>query len=197
MTSARVLWGLLVLTVLTTGLVGSYLSLRPAGQTGPAAPAASPRDGFVLRMHKSPRPLPEVYFEDRQGGKRNLSQFGGKVVLLNVWATWCTPCREEMPALDRLQQKLGGPDFEVLALSIDSAGAQVVKRFYEETGVRSLAIYVDPTMRATSTLGAVGIPTTLLIDQQGREVGRRTGPAEWDGPQAVRVIEDFLKEGKP
>lgn len=197
MTAARLLWGLLGLVALTVGAVGAYFSLRPASQAEPAAPAASPRGGFVFRILESPRPLPELTFEDGQGGKRSLSEFGGKVVLLNVWATWCAPCREEMPALDRLQQKLGGPGFEVLALSIDSAGAPAVKRFYEDMGVRSLAIYIDSTMRATATLAAVGVPTTLLIDRQGREIGRRTGPAEWDGPQAVRMFEDYLKEGKP
>lgn len=151
----------------------------------------------MFRIHDAPRQLPELPFEDGEGRKRTLAQFRDKVVLLNIWATWCAPCREEMPALDRLQRNHGGPDFEVVALSIDSAGASVVKRFYEEVGVRSLAIYIDPTMRTTATLAAVGVPTTLLIDRQGRELGRRTGPAEWDGPQSVAIIEEYLKDRKP
>ena len=95
--------------------------------------------------------MPELVFEDDKGRKRVLSEFRDKIVLLNIWATWCVPCREEMPALDRLQQKRGGPGFEVLALSIDSGGAAAVRRFFDEIGIRSLAIYVDPAMRATSS----------------------------------------------
>lgn len=151
--------------------------------------------GPPFRTHAAPRPVAELAFEDAQGRRRTLSEFRGKLVLLNVWATWCVPCREEMPALDRLEQKLGGPDFEVLALSIDSGGAASVKQFYEETGVRSLAIYVDPTMRAAPTLGTVGVPTTLLIDRKGREVGRRSGPAPWDGAQAAAAIARYMKQG--
>ena len=193
MISARAWWGLVGIVTLAVAAAGAYFSVRPAGQ-GEPAPASSAAHGFVLRVNQAPRALPELAFEDGEGRKRSLSEFGGKVVLLNLWATWCTPCRKEMPALDRLQQKLGGPEFEVLALSIDVAGAPAVKRFYEETGVRSLAVYVDPTTQASTALGTVGIPTTLLIDRQGREIGRRTGPAEWDGPEAVRLIEGHLKD---
>ena len=193
MISARALWGLVGIVTLAVAAAGAYFSMRPAGQ-GASAPASSAARGFAFPINDAPRALPELEFQDGEGRKRSLSDFGGKVVLLNVWATWCTPCREEMPALDRLQQKLGGPGFEVLALSIDSAGAPAVKRFYEEIGVRSLAIYIDPTTRASSSLGVVGVPTTLLIDRQGREIGRRTGPAEWDGAQAVRMFEEYLKE---
>lgn len=189
---ARALWTSIGVLALATGALGAYLSMRPASLEPPPLTRAS--GASVLRIHDAPRPLPELVFQDGEGSKRSIAQFAGKVVLLNVWATWCAPCREEMPALDRLQGKLGGRGFEVVALSIDAAGASVVKRFYEEVGVRSLAIYVDPTMRATATLAAVGVPTTLLIDRQGRELGRRTGPAEWDGPRSVRVIEDHLED---
>jgi hypothetical protein len=102
-----------------------------------------------------------------------------------------------MPALDQLQQKLGGPGFEIVALSIDAGGAAAVKQFYDEIGIRALAIYVDPASRGMGALGLVGIPTTLLIDRQGREVARRTGPAEWDGAEAVRMIEGYLGGAKP
>ena len=153
------------------------------------------QDRSVLRIHDAPRALPDVAFEDGEGRKRALSQFRGKALLLNVWATWCAPCREEMPALDRLQLKLGGPSFEVLALSIDTGGTAAVKAFYDEVGVRSLALYADPTMRATAALGAMGVPTTLLIDAQGRELGRHTGPARWDDPEVMRKIERHSRGG--
>jgi thiol-disulfide isomerase/thioredoxin len=189
----RVLWASAGLAALVVGALGTYLSLRSADDKKPAVPAAG---ASLLRIHDAPRALPDIAFEDAEGRKRTLSQFRGKVVLLNVWATWCAPCREEMPALDRVQQKLGGPGFEVLALSIDTGGAPAVKRFYDEIGVRSLAVYVDPTMRATAALGAMGVPTTLLIDDNGREIGRHTGPAQWDGPEAMRTIERHLNGGR-
>ena len=190
--AARIAWALLGVLVLAAGALGAYLSTRPSAKTEPA-----PRNGFVFRAHAAPRPMPELVFEDGRGARRTLAGFKNKVVLLNVWATWCVPCREEMPALDRLQQKLGGPDFEVLALSIDAGGAAAVKQFYDEIGIRSLGIYVDPASRAMGSLGLVGIPTTVLIDRQGREIGRRTGPAEWDGAEAIRMFEGYLNEAKP
>jgi thiol-disulfide isomerase/thioredoxin len=190
--TARIGWALLGALALAAGAVGAYFSTRPASRGEPASEGA-----FVLRVHDAPRPVPGLAFQDAQGRSRALADFRHKVVLLNIWATWCAPCREEMPALDRLQRKLGGPGFEVLALSIDSGGAAAVKRFYDEIGIRSLAIYVDPSARATSTLAAMGVPTTLLIDRQGREIGRRTGPEQWDGPEAVRMIEGHLNRTKP
>lgn len=193
--SPRAVWGLVGAVALAAGGAGAYLSLHLADEGRPVD-ASSPAHGSVLRLHGSSRALPDIAFEDAEGRRRTLSQFGGKVVLLNIWATWCAPCREEMPALDRVQQKLGGPDFEVLALSIDTGGIAAVKRFYDEIGIRSLALYVDPTMRATATLGAMGVPTTLLIDRQGREIGRHTGPAQWDGPDVERKIERHLNAGK-
>jgi thiol-disulfide isomerase/thioredoxin len=110
------------------------------------------------------------------------------VVLLNLWATWCAPCRKEMPELDRLQAELGSERFEVVALAVDRAGAEGARKFLAETRVKSLALYVDQTARAGTLLKAIGLPTTILIDAQGREVGRLTGPAVWDSAEAKRLI---------
>ncbi|MGD9724792.1 MAG: TlpA family protein disulfide reductase [Alphaproteobacteria bacterium] len=143
-------------------------------------------------VHDAPKPLPELQFKDANGGDRNLGGFHGKVVLLNLWATWCAPCRREMPTLDRLQAALGGPDFEVVALSIDRAGVDVVRKFYGETGVKHLAMYIDISGKAVGELGAAGLPTTLLIDRNGREIGRLVGPAEWDAPDIVAYIRDRI-----
>jgi thiol-disulfide isomerase/thioredoxin len=167
---------------LVAGGAGTYLSLQRVGTGTPA------QEATILRMHDAPRGLPELAFLDGQGKTRTLAEFRGRTVLLNVWATWCPPCREEMPSLDRLQKTLGGPGFEVVALSIDAGGAPVVERFYRENGIASLAIYLDPGMRAAGQLRTPGVPTTLLIDPQGRELGRHAGPAQWDGPEALRVI---------
>ncbi|MBI1907273.1 MAG: TlpA family protein disulfide reductase [Rhodocyclales bacterium] len=138
--------------------------------------------------------IPEIRFVDDDGTPRTLADFHGRVVLLNLWATWCVPCRQEMPSLDRLQATLGGPGFEVLALSIDNS-AQAVRDFYREYGIGRLAIYIDPSTRVTDTLDAVGIPTTVLVDRDGRERWRRVGPAEWDAPEMVEQILSHLGSG--
>lgn len=191
-TTARIAWAVVGVLALAVSGVGAYFSLRAAEENKPVL-----RREFVFPVHAAPRPLPELAFEDGEGRRRTLADFRGKIVLLNVWATWCVPCREEMPALDRLQQKLGGPGFEVVAMSIDADGPAAVKSFYDEIGIQALAIYVDPKSRATANLAILGIPTTLLIDRQGREIGRRTGPAQWDGAEAVRMIEGHLNVAKP
>jgi len=141
----------------------------------------------------APKALPELQFQDGAGRARSLADFRGKVVVLNVWATWCAPCREEMPALDRLQMKLGGPDFEVVALSIDQRGPQVVRKFFDEVGVKALQLYIDPTAQAGFKLATRGLPTTLIVDRQGREVGRRVGPAEWDAPKLVEELRGIIE----
>jgi thiol-disulfide isomerase/thioredoxin len=145
--------------------------------------------------HPEPRALPEVAFQDGEGKAQTLAAFKGKVVLLNLWATWCAPCRHEMPTLSRLQERLGGPEFEVVALSIDRAGPKVVRAFYAELGVDNLALYIDSSMKAMRALAAIGLPTTLLLDRQGREVGRLVGPAEWDSPEAVALVQRWIGAG--
>lgn len=162
---------------------------------GASAAAAPVPPGFIL--HEQPRPLPEVVFEDQSGTTLRLADFRGRVVLLNLWATWCAPCRREMPTLDRLQAMLGGPAFEVVALSVDREGVPPVAAFYEELGLEALAIYVDSSTRAMRALGALGLPTTLLLDREGNEVGRLLGPAEWDSPEMVAFIRDYLEMSKP
>ncbi len=151
---------------------------------------------FKLIPYAPSRPIANVEFEDGQGKKRTLSDFRGKVVLLNLWATWCGPCRKEMPTLDRLQQRLGSADFEVVALSIDRGGQAVVKSFFDEIDVRALAVYVDPTTEAQSKLDIIGVPTTLLIDREGREIARYLGPAEWDRPEIIATIQRYLPPPK-
>lgn len=148
-----------------------------------------------LIMRTEPWPVAPLRFIDGQGRQRALADFRGKVVLLNIWATWCTPCRKEMPTLDRLQAKLGGPDFEVVALSIDTGegGLERVRAFYRETGIRHLGIYNDPEAEVTHKVGAIGIPMTLLVDRNGAELGRMSGSAEWDSPAALALIRGHLE----
>ncbi len=184
--AARSAWTLTGLLAVAAA-IGAYLWLTAASE-GERAPA-----GALFAVRGAPQPMPPLAFIDDKGRSHTLADFRGKALLVNIWATWCAPCREEMPALDRLEDKLGGPGFQVIALSIDSGGAAAVRRFYEETGVRALAVYVDPAMQATSSLKLVGVPTTLLVDREGREIGRHTGPARWDGPDSVDAIKARLQ----
>jgi thiol-disulfide isomerase/thioredoxin len=152
--------------------------------------AEAPR-GFAL--HESPRPVPEIEFENGEGEAMSLADFKGSVVLLNIWATWCAPCRREMPTLDRLQATLGGPDFQVVALSIDRNGLPVVQEFYAELGLETLPIYVDQSGKAQRALSVLGVPTTLLLDREGNEIGRLLGPADWDSSEMVTFIRGHIQ----
>jgi len=136
--------------------------------------------------------MPDLAFEGPDGKPMKLSDLRGKVVLLNLWATWCAPCRKEMPALDRLQAALGGKDFEVVALSVDTRNLDRRKPFLDSVGVKSLAFYADPKADSLQILkGAakvVGLPTTLLVDRRGCDLGVMAGPAEWDSPDAQALV---------
>lgn len=136
----------------------------------------------------APKPIPQLNFEDANGRAHTLADFKGKVVLLNVWATWCEPCRQEMPALDRLQAELGGDRFQVVPLSVDQQGLPIARRFYGEIGIKALPLYIDPTAKAAFTLDAAGLPVTLLVDRAGREIGRHLGAVQWDSPDVVAEL---------
>jgi thiol-disulfide isomerase/thioredoxin len=146
---------------------------------------------FVFR--KTPEPIADFKFEDGDGTVKTLADWKGKVVLLNLWATWCAPCRKEMPALDRLQRELGSEKFEVVALSLDRAGAGPSKKFLDDIKVTNLKLYVESTSKSFTALRTTGLPTTILINADGLEVGRLTGPAEWDSADAKRLIQSVLK----
>jgi thiol-disulfide isomerase/thioredoxin len=154
------------------------------------AGAVSELAGFVKK--KAPEDLPEFTFVDGTGATRTLKDFKGKTVLLNLWATWCGPCRKEMPSLDRLQKALGSDKFEVIALSLDRAGPEAAKKFLDEIKVEALRLYIDSSMKAGNALKALGMPTTILIDPEGREVGRLPGPAEWDTDEAKALIKTAM-----
>ena len=149
-------------------------------------------DSLAFSFLDRPRVLPELRFTDGDGRDLSLADFRDRPVLLNIWATWCVPCREEMPSLDRLQAQIGTSRLLVLPLSIDRKGLPVVKQFYDELGLKTLGIYLDTSSKAASDLNAVGVPTTLLIDRKGREIARKIGPAEWDSPEIVTLIREHL-----
>ncbi|MGD9671034.1 MAG: TlpA family protein disulfide reductase [Hyphomicrobiaceae bacterium] len=160
-----------------------------------AAAAARHNTGKVAAfVYKTdPEPVPGFPFFDAAQQTTTIGAFKGKVVLLNLWATWCSPCREEMPALDRLQKELGSEKFEVVAVSVDKNGFDKARDFLKGIDIKSLAFYADPSARAASHVKAIGMPATLLVDAEGRELGRLMGPAEWDSPDAKRLIEAALR----
>jgi thiol-disulfide isomerase/thioredoxin len=164
------------LCLAAAGLVAATLSI---------AAAQEPSKKFII--HEVSKPIAAIQFDDADGQSRSLASFHGKVVLLNIWATWCVPCRKEMPMLDRLQAALGGADFEVVALSIDRR-MDTVRKFFTEVRIQKLAMFLDSSGKVPRELAAVGLPTTLLLDRQGREIGRLIGPAEWDSPEIVEFI---------
>ncbi|MBU2533139.1 MAG: TlpA family protein disulfide reductase [Alphaproteobacteria bacterium] len=134
-------------------------------------------------------------FNGPDGQSMTLDDLKGKVVLLNLWATWCAPCRKEMPYLDTLQKELGSDQFEVVALSVDRGSPQKAKDFLAEVGASSLKFYHDPTAQAGFALMAIGMPTTLLFDREGREIGRLAGPAEWHSKEAKDLIRAAIAAG--
>ena len=142
------------------------------------------------------RPMPALTFQDDSGANRTLADFRGKTVLLNLWATWCVPCRKEMPALDALQAKLGGRAFDVVAVNIDTRNLDKPKAWLKEVGITGLSYYADPSAKVFQDLKAVGrafgMPTTLLVDPAGCELGYIAGPAEWASDDAVKLVEAAL-----
>jgi thiol-disulfide isomerase/thioredoxin len=148
----------------------------------------------ALLVHDERKSIPPLAFKTGEGQDMTLERWKGRVVLLNLWATWCAPCRKEMPDLNMLQKALGSADFEVVALSLDRKGSDASGIFLKETNADSLALYVDQTAEALGTLQVPGLPATLLIDRQGKEAARLLGPAAWASPEAQAVIKALMAE---
>jgi thiol-disulfide isomerase/thioredoxin len=193
---AAVLYGM-------SGQGGKKSSTACAASSAAAQKIAPLAKGQVaaLNVPKSPRMATDIAFNGPGGEKLKLTDFRGKTVLLNLWATWCVPCRVEMPALDRLQGELGGKDFEVVAVNIDTARLERRKAFLDSVGVNRLAFYTDAKAETFQTLKqagkVVGLPTTILIDNAGCELGVMAGPAEWDGPEALALLRAAMSAQKP
>jgi thiol-disulfide isomerase/thioredoxin len=146
----------------------------------------------ALAVAHTPFRVPNVAFKDAEGHERTLADWRGRTILLNLWATWCVPCRREMPALDALQKDLGGADFEVVAVNIDTRDPAKPLAFLKEVGVTHLAYYSDQSAKVFQDLklaGKVfGMPTTLIVDRSGCEIGEMAGPAEWASADGVKLV---------
>lgn len=203
-----------LLTMVLGGIAGVAVGLAAvygigAMQRNPADAACKPAAEMTKRLAPlakgevaavgiaaDPKKLPELAFNDAEGKPRKLADFQGKTVLLNLWATWCVPCRKEMPALDALQAKLGSDKFEVVAVNIDTRNLDKPKTWLQEVGINKLGYYADSSAKVFQDLKAVGkafgMPTTLLVDPAGCELGALAGPAEWASDDAVKLIETAL-----
>jgi len=165
-----------------------------------AATAAKPlARGEVAAMNIStaPQPMPDLAFNGPDGQRKTLADFRGKTLLFNMWATWCVPCRAEMPALDRLQAALGSEKFEVVTVNIDTSRLERPKAFLSEIGVKSLAFYADPKAEIFQQLKqdgqVLGLPTTFLVSPEGCEIGLMSGPASWDSADGKALISRILE----
>ena len=146
----------------------------------------------ALTMATAPLRLPDLTFEDADGKPRKLSDWHGRIVLVNLWATWCVPCRKEMPALESLQTRLGGPDFEVVAVNIDTRDPEKPRNFLKEANLTRLGYFTDQKAKVFQDLKAIGralgMPTSVLVDGEGCEIATLAGPAEWSSDDAIRLI---------
>jgi thiol-disulfide isomerase/thioredoxin len=151
----------------------------------------------ALTMATAPLRLPDLTFQDADGKPRKLSDWRGKTVLVNLWATWCVPCRKEMPALEGLQSKLGGANFEVVAINIDTRDPEKPKSFLKEANLTRLDYFSDQKAKVFQDLKqigrALGMPTSVLVDAQGCEIGTIAGPAEWNSDDAIKLIKAALQ----
>ena len=179
-----------------TGNAGGDAACRPAVTLAKKLAPFARGEVAAVKVASKPLKLPDLSFQDASGKPMTLAAWRGRTVLLNLWATWCVPCRKEMPTLDALQAKLGGPEFEVVAINIDTRDPGKPKTFLREIGVQKLAYYADPDAKAFQDLKAIGrafgMPTTLLVDQHGCELGTIAGPAEWASDDALKLVRAAL-----
>lgn len=189
-------YGIATLTRNAGGDTATAAACRPAVDLAQKVAPFARGEVAAVTVAKSPLKVPELAFQDTDGKPLTLEHWRGRTVLLNLWATWCAPCREEMPALEALQEKLGGPGFEVVAVNIDTRDPNKPRAWLKEVGIDKLGYYADPNARTFQDLKAVGrafgMPTTLLIDPSGCEIATIAGPADWGSDDAVRLIQAAL-----
>ncbi|MFY0682829.1 MAG: TlpA family protein disulfide reductase [Thalassovita sp.] len=145
-----------------------------------------------LVVHSSPKTVKPIAFIGEDGNEMTLEAYAGKHVLVNFWATWCAPCRAEMPALDALNRDLGGDSFEVVTVATGRTPAPAMKKFFDDTGVETLPLHRDPKQQLARGMGVLGLPVSVLLDPEGREIGRLIGDAEWNAEEARALVEALI-----
>lgn len=179
----------------------AFVALRDPATSG-AAPDTSQlaalREGDMkkLNFHSELRAISDKPFTTVDGGTGSLADYQGKVVLLNFWATWCAPCRKEMPMLAELQDTLGGEDFQVVTLATGRNPLPAMQTFFDEIGVTNLPLHRDPKQEIAREMTVFGLPATILIDRQGREIARMSGDADWSGASAKAILENLIASSK-
>jgi thiol-disulfide isomerase/thioredoxin len=175
-------------------IIGADSSTYARSDIASDANTSTLRTGWMEKFipAANPAPLPATGFTEQDGTTLTLKDFGGRIVLMNFWATWCGPCVREMPSLERLHRKLGGNEFTVIALSEDREGWKKMAPFREELGLTVLPLFHDVGSKMMFGAKVRGLPTTILIGRNGRELGRLTGHAEWDSDEAVALMRHYL-----
>jgi thiol-disulfide isomerase/thioredoxin len=189
---AAILYGAISLTANLVAVTGSQAAeLSAADRTT----LKELRNGDMAKLivHAAPRNRIDESFRDLYGNPVSLADYSGKVVLVNIWATWCPPCRAEMPSLDDLAGEMEGPDFALIALSTDRAGVERVARFYEDYLIENLKVMHDRSGNFGRQAGVLGLPVTLLLDREGREIGRILGEADWNSPDAKAILNRVIE----
>jgi len=177
-------------------LVVVYTALALGANAGAAwADIAALREGDMrkLEIHAAAQPVPDVALVDVDANPRSLTEYRGKWVVLNFWATWCAPCRHEMPSLDRLQAAM--PGIAVVPVATGRNAVEGIQRFYAEAGVKNLPILLDPESQLSRHMGVLGLPSTVILNPEGQEVARLIGDAEWDSAHAKTILEAYVAGG--
>ncbi|MEL6647631.1 MAG: TlpA disulfide reductase family protein [Pseudomonadota bacterium] len=179
----------LVKIVLYTALVfGANASLADVD----AAKALRTGDMKKLVFHEDPQDVSATAFETADGSSGSLADYDGKIVVLNFWATWCAPCRHEMPMLSELQTELGGESFEVVTIATGRNPPQAMKAFFAEIGVDNLPLHRDPRSKIAREMGVLGLPVTMVLDQNGQEIARLVGDADWSSDAAKDIVRTLI-----
>ncbi len=161
-----------------------------------AAKAAASGDMRKLVFHAEPKPVADVDFMTFDEAPLNLSQWQGKWVVVNFWATWCAPCRKEMPMLSALQTEFGGDDFEVVTIATSRNPPAKMKAFFDDIGVDNLPLHRDPKSMLARQMAVLGLPVTVILNPEGQEVARLTGDADWSSDSARAVLMALMETGE-
>jgi thiol-disulfide isomerase/thioredoxin len=191
--SALVYTGLAAFAIAAVGFV-AIRNPATAGAGLETAQFAQMREGDMLKLnfHATPKPVPDTPYITGEGGEGRLSDYQGKVILLNFWATWCAPCRKEMPMLSQLQSDLGGDSFAVVTLATGRNMVPAMQRFLDDIGVANLPLHRDPKQLVAREMAVFALPTTILIDMQGYEIARLQGEADWSSENARAIIKAVI-----